>query len=399
MMLAAGQVVAARYELERPLAAGPDAAIWLARDQRDARAAVLRFREPRDDVADLTSVVRHPALLAPIASDRTGEGRTFDVFEYLDGGEIGRLRGRPWSLLVRRLLPVVEALAQIHDAGWVHGDVKSANVLLDADGLARLADFGSARRTGETAAAGASPYSISPERLDGAPAAPADDIYALGVLLYELVSGHPPFYPNLTPERVRDEVPAPLGGRPSPPEALRALVARCLAKAPADRPASMREVHAELARCLTLETPVEPVAAATPGFTPRPPPDAAPIRAQWQRSTTTAPSAHELRREGFRRGLLVSAALLALAGFAFTFFVLPDLVTSPTSTVATTSDVAPQAPAAVPTPKPEDLAKLAELKREADEKRAPLPERLRRLEQRDVGSWGGPSLAQARAAL
>ena len=84
------------------------------------------------------------------------------------------------------------------------------------------------------------------------------------MLLYELVSGHPPFYPDLTPERVRHEVPAPPGGRPSPPEALRTLVARCLAKAPADRPASMREVHAELERCLTLETPIEPVAVGTP---------------------------------------------------------------------------------------------------------------------------------------
>lgn len=398
MMLAAGQVIAARYELVRPLAAGHDPATWLAHDRgREGRDVVLRFHGGRQkEGARLASLVRHAALLAPVTQDRAEDGRAFDVLEYLPGGEIGRLRGRPWPLLVRRLLPVVDALAQIHDAGWVHGDVKSANVLLDADGLARLADFGSARRIGDTAAAGASPYSVSPERLDGAPAAPADDIYAFGVLLYELVSGHPPFYPDLTPERVRHEVPASLAGRPSPPEALRALVARCLAKSPADRPASLREVRAELERCLTLDAPIE--AAASPDFTPRPPPDAAPIRPQWQRSTTTGPSPQDLRREGFRRGLMVAALVLALAAFGFTFFVLPDLVASRTPTAATTTTPEPaeEPPAAA---QPVDYAKLAELKREAEQKREPLPGRLGKLQERDVEDWGGTALAQARQAL
>ncbi|HET9693770.1 MAG TPA: protein kinase, partial [Steroidobacteraceae bacterium] len=392
-MLAAGQVLAARYELVRPLAAGHDPSTWLARDRDAGREVVLRVRGEVGDAGRLPALIRHPALLAPVASGRADD-RTFDVFEYLPGGEIGRLRGRPWPLLVRRLLPVVDALAQVHDAGWVHGDVKSANVLLDADGLARLADFGSARRIGETAATGASPYSVSPERLDGAAAAAADDVYAFGVLLYELVSGHPPFYPDLTPARVREETPAPLAGRPSPPEALRALVARCLAKDPGARPATMREVRAELEHCLSLDAPVEP--ADGPGFNPRPPADATPIRAQWQRSAASAPSAGDLRREGFRRGLLVGGALLAITGFAFTFFVLPDLVDSRTPT--TTPAPAPATPAE-PAPAVEDLAKLAELKRQAEQRRADLPERLRKLQQRDVESWGGATFAQARTAL
>jgi hypothetical protein len=402
MMLAAGQVVAARYELVRPLAAGHDPATWLAADrERDGRHVVLRFRSAQESAAgSVATLVRHPALLAPVAQHQAEDGRVFDVLEYLAGGEIGRLRGRPWSLLVRRLLPVVDALARIHDAGWVHGDVKSANVLLDADGLARLADFGSARRVGDPAAAGASPYSVSPERLDGAPAAPADDVYAFGVLLYELVSGHPPFYPDLTPERVRHEPPAPLAGRPRPPEALASLAARCLAKRPADRPESMHEVHAELERCLTLEEPADPVTGSSSSdFMPRPPPDATPIRAQWQRTAASGPTPQQLRSEGFRRGLLVAAVLLALAGVAFTFFVLPGLVASRTPVATAEPQPTNEAETAAAAAQPVDYARLAELKREAEQKRASLPERLTRLGQRDVDDWGGAALAQARKAL
>ncbi len=228
--LTSGQVLAARYELVRALATGHDQATWLARDLRATGEVVLRVRSASDAGAP-GPAVDHPALQAPHASLRDGD-MAFDVFDYLPGGEIGRLRGRPWPLVVRRLLPVIDALQALHAAGWTHGDLKSANVLLDAEGLARLIDLGSARRLGEVQPAGASPYSTSPERLDGAPAAVADDIYALGVLLYELLSGHPPFYPDINEQRVRTEVPPPVSGRPSPPEALRALVAQCLAKQP-----------------------------------------------------------------------------------------------------------------------------------------------------------------------
>jgi tetratricopeptide (TPR) repeat protein len=391
--LASGQLILARYELVRPLVARREGASWLAREIPQGREVVLRFRDAADQAGDgVHAVVAHPALLAPRATHDEA-GAVCDVFEYLPGGEIGRLRGQPWNLIARRLLPVIEALGRVHDAGWVHGDLKSANVLLDGDGLARLVDLGSARRLGARQPAGASPYSTSPERLDGAPAAAADDIYALGVLIYELVSGHPPFYPDITPGRVHDEVPSPLAGRPNPPDALRLLVAGCLAKSPQDRPASMTAVYAELMRILEAAAP----AAAVPGsWQPRPPADALPLQAQWRRTTTTAPSAQALRSEGFRRGLLVGAMLLALAAAGFTFFVLPDLVAS-----RRPAPVPAAAPAAAqPAPAPAvDLQRLADLKKQAEERRAPLPQRLQRLEQRDVASWGGAAYGSARSEL
>lgn len=396
--LVPGQVVAAQYELERPLASGHDAGTWLARELGRERRVVLRFRASagEQDADRAAAAVAHPSLLAPETTLHLADFATVDVFPWLPGGEIGRLRGRPWPLLLRRVLPVADALAQLHAAGWVHGDVKSSNVLLDADGLAHLADLGSARRSGARAAAAASPYSTSPERLDGAPAAAADDAYAFGVLLYELLSGHPPFYPDVTPGRVRLEVPPPVTGRPPPPEALVELVARCLDKRPDARP-TLAELHEQLQRCLD-EEPM--TATAAPAWTPRPPPDAAPIRPQWQRSAASARSERDVRREGFRRGLLASAVVLAVAGIAFTFFVLPDLVAqrqpaAPAVEAVLPGTDAPPPPAAAAV----DLERLAELKRRAEERREPLPERLARLEQRDAARWEAAGLAEARTAL
>ena len=402
--LAHGQVIAARYALQRALARNPRGETWLAQDTVSGRETVLKFASPSlpDGVERLERELaahvrlRHAAVL-PHGRLESADGRSFLVNDYLPGGDLSRLRGRPWPFVLRRVLPAVDALGALHALGFVHADVKCANVLLDADGLPKLADFSSTRPIGTPGTAEGSPYGMSPQRYAGEPAAVTDDIYAVGVMLYQLIAGHPPFYPDVTPERVRAEVPTPLVGRPPVPPQLADLVARCLAKDAAQRPAGMRELAGELRDCLELPVVDEPQGTAGPHLVP--PVEAAPIRPAWQRTTESGPSASELRGEGFRRGLLVSAAVLSVAAVVFVFFVLPGWMQKPAPKGVTTAP-APALPpeAALPTAE-QDFEKLAELKRQADELRAPLGERLAALEKKDVVTWGGAALGDARAAL
>ena len=403
-----GQVVAARYTLQRMLGRGQAHETWLARDQSAGRDSVLKFaatgsrggEERLQRELAVHALLAHPAAL-PAGRLESADGRAFIVTDFMPGGDSSRLRGRPWPFVLRRVAPVVEALGALHALGYVHGDVKSANVLLDADGLPKLADFSSAREIGAPGLAEGSPYGMSPQRYAGEPAAVSDDVYAVGALIYELISGHPPFYPDLSAERVRNETPAPLTGRPIVPAPLADLVARCLAKDPSQRPESMDELGRSMRACLELPVVDEPVAASVAEVRLTPPAEAAPIRAAWQRTKDSGPSERELRSEGFRRGLLVSGAVLSIAAIVFVFFVLPGLMQTPatrTAPVANPAAVAPAKPAA-DVLAAQDLEKLAELKRQADDLRGPLGQRLAALEKRDVAAWGGAALGDARGAL
>ncbi len=404
--LADGQVVAARYTLQRSLGRGPQTETWQATDaQSDGRPVVLKFAVPGtearlDEEHAIHAQLRHAAVL-PAGRLETADGRRFIALEYQPGGDFTRLRGRAWPFVLRRVLPVVDALAELHALGYVHGDVKPANVLLDVDGWPRLADFSCARRIGATGASEGSPYGMSPERHAGAPASIADDVYAVGAMLYGLLGGHPPFYPDLTPERVRTEAPAPLVTRPAVPAQLADGILRCLAKDSTQRPQDMVELAAILRACQDLPVEDEPVmvSATAPRLTP--PVEAAPIRPQWTRTTDAGPSARDLRREGFRRGLLVGLAAVSVAALVFVFVVLPGLMhqAPPATVAAAPTKPAPQ-PATASLPNdPADLERIAEQKRRADEQRAALAQRLTALEKKDVAQWGGATLGDARAAL
>jgi hypothetical protein len=254
--LTPGLELGARFVLVRRIGRGGSAEVWLAVDRERSERVALKFLGEAlagDDarLAALEAEVMRARSLprectVAIHGLERSEGRVFLVMEFLEGGDLGQLRGRSFESWARAADDVAAALEALHAKGLVHRDLKCANVFLDGTGRAKLGDFGLTALAGSLPAGG-SPYNASPQQLRGEPASPADDLYAYGALLYELIAGHPPYYPEITRDRVLHEPAPPLLPRGAVPAGVRELALRLLAKSPAERPASATVARAKLA--------------------------------------------------------------------------------------------------------------------------------------------------------
>ncbi|MCS6948599.1 MAG: serine/threonine protein kinase, partial [Steroidobacteraceae bacterium] len=250
--LAPGQRLLNRFTLQERLGAGGHGEVWRALDeQRDGPVALkvlyphlarsgdlwgLLLRE-----YELAQRLHHPGILEIYEPLRDDEHTVLPM--QLAAGDLRQLRGESYLRIVPMLLEVAAALKHAHANGIVHRDLKPANVLIDAEGCIKLADFSAARLAGVSdRGTAASPFSASPQQLAGAEPTVADDIYGLGALAYELLSGYPPHYPHFDRRRIAEEPVPPLHPVHPVPPRLEALVMRMLAKDPLARPASMDEV-------------------------------------------------------------------------------------------------------------------------------------------------------------
>jgi Protein kinase domain len=296
-----------RYTLIQRLGTGGQGEVWRAHDESRGVDIALKILAPsvaRNPAAwealerehAIASRLQHPGILQVLAPERLQDTVVLPM-ELAAGGDLRRLRGAGYLEIVPVLLEVAEALEYAHARGVVHRDLKPGNVLFDSRGRVKLADFGIAAlmsADAEGAAAGSavghSPFSASPEQLRGEPASAADDIYGLGALAYELLSGRPPYYPNFDFRRAQTQpVPELVPTRQIPPE-LAELVMHMLAKSASERPHSMQQVMDELDATLNATLSFAPEGAEvgdteSPQQSPEVPIEAPPASAGAERTS------------------------------------------------------------------------------------------------------------------
>src|ERR671925_1547768 len=271
-----GTVLSHRYRLEARLGSGGMSTVYLARDQtleRPVAAKVMhreisdqpdqleRFRREARTVAKLS----HPNVVAVIDAGEDG-GYPYIVFEYVDGEtlkqRIERLGGLPLDESAAYAIEIARGLGTAHLRRLVHRDVKPQNVLIDAEGRAKVTDFGIARSleakslTAPGRVLGTTDY-VSPEQALGHEVTEQSDIYSLGIVLYEMLTGEVPFQADtqvaVAMKHVREPLPDVQRRRPEISAALAAVVERATAKETRNRYATVGALVHDLEEVLAIE--------------------------------------------------------------------------------------------------------------------------------------------------
>jgi serine/threonine-protein kinase len=324
----------------------------------------------------------HPGIVAVYDVAIDEEASAAVILELVEGESLAERLKREGALppraAVRIAAEVAEALAHAHERGVVHRDVKAANVLLGVDGEARLADFGIARLLADEAQrltdtgtiAGTLRY-LAPEQLRGEPAGPPADVYAVGVLLTEMLTGQPP-YPVSSPVALAEAQRTPPMVIAGAPPSLSAIVRPTLDPDPERRPSSAAALAAELRAWLETDAapgaldsaPDEPTLPAIPlpgipPVLPVPPAQVSPVPSA---PASSGPGARETRPP--RRLFPGTAVVVAALGTLVALLLLLAAVTvpdapgaSPSPTASATPSPSPSATASpTPAPAPRTLA-------------------------------------------
>ena len=360
-----GRVLDGRYLVGSRLARGGMATVYEAHDSRLDRTIALKVMHPSlaDDEEFVSRFIReahsaarlsHPNVVA-VYDQGADDGVVFLAMELVPGRTLRDLIREKGNLSPRQALevlePVLAALGAAHAAGIVHRDVKPENVLLSDDGRIKVADFGLARavtgNTHHTTASGVLMGTVaylSPEQVERGVADPRSDVYAAGILLYEMLTGLKPYDGEtaiqIAYRHVHDDVPAPSELVPSLPRELDALVARATSRDPDARPADARRWLTEVTAARrqlsdgeldTLGPAIETI--PTPGDETLVVDLRDQARGTARRGDTgplAAPGARRPRRSKGPIALLVILALaIGLSGFAWLYAAVLSKTTTP----------------------------------------------------------------------
>jgi beta-lactam-binding protein with PASTA domain/tRNA A-37 threonylcarbamoyl transferase component Bud32 len=282
-----GLVLEGRYRLEERLARGGMSTVYAATDLRLHKTVAVKvmaehlahdptFVDRFTREARAAAMLSHPNVVG-VSDQGSDQGLVFLVMELVRGRTLRDLLTARGRLTVAEafavLEPTLSGLTAAHRAGIVHRDIKPENVLIGVDGVVKVADFGLARAvvgTGQTSQTGGvligTVAYLSPEQLERGRADARSDIYAAGIVLYEMLTGHPP-YGGDTPlavayQHVHHDVPAPSEEVPGLPWAVDELVARTTRRDPAGRPLDAGAFLAELGH-VRKDLGIEPVPVPT----------------------------------------------------------------------------------------------------------------------------------------
>ncbi len=343
-LFAAQRVGGGRYVLQRQLGRGGMGVVWLALDERLNEPVALKFlpQEINSDSLALEDLRRetlrsrkltHPNIVRIHDLFEAKDEAAFISMEYVDGANLLDLRIQrgervlQWAELKPLVQQLCEALDYAHGEKVIHRDLKPGNIMLDAKGRLKLADFGIAATLNDAtsrislrhASSGTLAY-MSPQQLDGETPKVADDIYALGATIYELLTSRPPFFSGDVSYQVRHLAPKPMeerlaefGMQNDVPSDVAALVMACLAKNPSQRPASARAVAEWIG--LDLGT-----SASLKGKS---------LFADEKPSEELRPAEHAGREEAVRsagHGKLLAVAVAALLGIVAILWAIPPLL-------------------------------------------------------------------------
>jgi serine/threonine-protein kinase len=339
----AGRVLAGRYRLERRIASGGMAEVWEATDQvltRRVAVKLLHGHLARDESfvkrfraeAIASARLAHPSIVSVYDTFADG-GLEGIVMELVSGTTMRADLDQHGPMKLDAVLAigtqVADALGAAHATGLVHRDVKPANILLSADGRVLVADFGIAKAaqgndlTSDGAIVGTAKY-LAPEQVEGAAIDGRTDLYALGVVLYEALTGTPPFVADTDTGTAlarlhRDPTP-PRQVRSAIPPAVEAVVMRAMARRPEDRYPDAASMRAALlaAGANPGHAPAAAAAAVAASddqhrLAPPPPP---PASGPPSPDPTGHPPDHDGRETSNRRGLKIGLAIVLVLAVA-----------------------------------------------------------------------------------